>query len=207
MFNPLKPDAGPSPALDAPTIQNNFATYAAIFASTVGGVNYNHTAMNNINQGDHEVVLMEVQLADPGVTQDLDVLYAKNAISNVSTQPQLFVQIPKFLPTADDTTNAPNAPMQLTYNTVNIAGPVYQSFIAGGYIVYMGSTTNIALPVILSPIPTQILIAIAEPNKMNGNIPFMVSTVINNATHDRFTIFSSGITNPYTFCWMAVAIA
>lgn len=202
-YNPLKPDSGPSPLVDAPTIQTNFAQFAAIFSRTAGGVIYNHTPLNDNNQGDHEAILLEKQTADPGVTQLLDALYCKDATSNAGTQPQLFVQIPKFLPTILDTRNAPNNPMQLTYNAVNTAGPIYQSFLAGGYLVFFGTTNNIALNITLSPAPTTLLLAIAEPqNVLAGNTAFDVTTnIINNSTFKINSISAIGV---YTFSWIAI---
>jgi len=204
----FKPDQGPSPLLDAPNIQGNFATYASTFASTSLGVKYNHTPLNDPNQGDHEVVLMELLANDPGVDTDLVSVYSKNATSAVSTEPQVFVQIPKFLPTINDTTNAANIGMQLTYNKVNVVGPQYQSFIAGGYLVYIGSTTDITLTITLSPIPTKILVAIATPNTMTTAgtpQPFNVSTTILSSS--TFKINSGLGAATYKFTWMAIALA
>lgn len=199
----IKPDGGPSPKVDVVQIRTNFSQFATIF-------NGNHTALNNTNQGDHENVILTKQTADPGVTQDLDVLYCKDATSQAGTQPQLFIQIPKFLPNQFDTTQAENTPMQLTYNSVNTAGPVYQSFLPGGYLLFFGSTSNIAVNITLSPAPTKILIAIATPNTMTTAgtpIPFNVSTTIltNSTFKINSTLNGSGPVIAYSFGWMAVA--
>lgn len=197
----IKPDAGPSPALDASIIQNNFSEFGTIFSN-------NHTALNLNNQGGHEKVILELQSADPGVSQDLAVLYAKNATSNLGTQPQLFVQIPKFLPNQNDPNLVENVGMQLTYNTVNTAGPLFQSFLAGGYLIYFSSTSNIAVNITLSPAPTQILMVIATPNNTTGGInplPFDVSVQIINS--NTFKINSASATGVYTFGWVAIAKA
>jgi len=213
-YSPDKPDEGPSPAIDVVQIQTNFSQFASIFSN-------NHTALNDKNQGAHEGVILTRQLFDPGVTEDLAVLYAKNAGSKAGSQLQLFVQIPKFLPTGQDTTNAKNVGMQLTYNSVNTAGPIYQSFLPGGYLLYQGSVSGNTTPnvliadtVILSPAPTKILVAIATPNTMTSvgiAIPFNVSTTINTVTNDRFVINSTGNASggsiPYSFVWMAIATA
>lgn len=211
-YDPTKPDPSPSPAVDVAQIRTNFATWATALVQ-------NHTAMNNRNQGDHEKVLMELQTNDPGVTEDLDVLYAKNATTHAGTEPQLFVQIPQFLPNANDWTQNPNLGMQLTYSKVNTAGPVYQSFLPGGYLLYFGSVsgmttpnTSLAITVVLSPVPTKILLAIATPNTMTSlgaPIPFDVSTAINTITNDRFVINSTsngaGGSIAYSFGWVAIA--
>jgi hypothetical protein len=199
----VKPDAGPSPKDDVVQIRTNFSQFATIF-------NGNHTALNASNAGDHEPVVFTLQSADPGVTQDLDVLYCKNASSQAGTQPQLFVQIPDFLPNHNDPTVTKNDPMQLTYNSVNTAGPVYQSFLPGGYLLFFGSTSNIAVNITLSPAPTKILVAIATPNTMTTvgtPRPFFVSTqIVSNST---FKINSSlnigGPVIAYSFGWVAIA--
>lgn len=212
MYNRLKPDAGPSPALDASIIRTNFSDFATIFAT-------NHIALNDRNQGAHGQVIMQNQSSDPGVTEDLAILYSKTASSNLGSQPQLFVQIPKFLPTNLDTTDAQNVGMQLTYNEVNTAGPVYQSFLPGGFIFYFGIVSGVSVPNVitslninLSPAPTEIITAIATPNTMTTigtPQPFSVSTEINS--NSMFTIWSTanggGPGIPYSFTWTAIAKA
>jgi hypothetical protein len=214
-----KPDSGKSPDLDAPTIQGNFAAYAGIFGT-------NHVPINSALQGDHSNVIFENQSADPGVTNDYTVLYSKNAAAKTGgPQPQLFVQIPQFLPNAQDTRNAPNIGMQLTYNTVNTAGPQYQSFLVGGYILYFGvdsgttsgsgSTSNpIQDTITLVPAPTKILLAIAEPQTMTAvgtPTPLNVGTQILGSTN-QFKIFSNpgkGLVpgSAYSFGWLAIGRA
>ena len=205
-YSPIIPNGVQSPKDQVVAVQTNFAQFAAIFASTSGGVNYNHTALNDTNQGDHESVILTNQTADPGVTTALDVLYSKNASSKAGIQPQLFVQIPKFLPNQNNSDNVPNTPMQLTYNSVNTSGPIYQSFLAGGYLLYFGMVSSIGSPIILSPAPTKLLIAIADGNNVLGvnQVPFNVCTSINTTTNDRFTIFSDNATGSFTYTWMAI---
>lgn len=193
-----------SPFDQAPIIQGNFAAYNTAFS-------VNHSALNNVNQGKHEAVVMENQAADPDVDQDLCVIYSKDATSKAGTQPQLFLRMIKYLPTALDTNTPENDPMQLTYNEVNVAGPIYQSFLAGGYLIYFGSTIDITNPVILTPEPTTLLIAIASPNTLTttgSTRPFNASTVIDTALNDRFTIFSDldspNVPPPYNFNWVAI---
>lgn len=120
-YSNTKPDPGPSPKVDVNQIRNNFSSYATSFSQ-------NHTALNNRNQGFHEGVIFEQQSTDPEVGETFDVLYTKSVTNSVSTQPQLFVRLPVFLPTNNDTVGYGNDPMQLTYNSVNTAGPEYQSF-------------------------------------------------------------------------------
>jgi len=202
-YTPIKPDSGPSPAVDTTYIRDNFAQFAAIFSSTAGGIIYNHTPINDRNQGDHEVVLLEKQATDPEVTENWATLYAKDANSNAGIQPQIFARIQKFLPTNIDPRNAQNTPMQLTYNQVNTAGPVYQSFIPGGFLVYFGTTNNIAVPITVSPVPTSLFLAIAAPyNVTTGNIPFDTTTEILSTS--QFRINSLSATGVYTFGWVAI---
>lgn len=183
-YTPIKPDAGPSPLLDAPKIQTNFSQYAAIFSSTIAGINYNHTALNDANQGNHEVILLQRQTTDPTVEGNETILYCKNATSNAGTQPQLFLRIPTFLPTQFDARVSTNTPMQLTYNEVNTAGPVYQSFLVGGYLIYFGTVNAIPSTVTLAPAPTSIVIAIAAFQKtlIPNNVAADIRTQILNTS-------------------------
>lgn len=200
-YSITKPDSGPSPALDVTQIQTNFSQFGTIFSA-------NHTAMNDVNQGDHEAVIIKNQATDPGVTQNLAILYCKNATSQAGTQPQLFAQIPKFLPNQNDSNNAANTPVQLTYNQVNTAGPVFQSFLPGGYLLYFGSVASIASPITLTPSPTQILVAIATPYDVNvffNSVPFTVSTTILTNSTFRINCIEGGTTVP--FGWIAIARA
>lgn len=197
-YIPTKPDAGPSPFVDASTIQTNFQQFGIIFAN-------NHKALNKFGQGDHTTVILENQASDPGITTSLVALYNKNAgAATGGPQPQLFFQIPKFLPTQYDTSNIPNVGMQLTYNTVNTSGPTqYQSFLPGGYIIYFGSTMNAAIPITLSPVPSNLIVANATmTTTTGGGVPFSVSTSINSAS--QFTI-NTNATGAYTILWFAIA--
>lgn len=212
MYNPLIPLPTDSPNTSSSPIQVNFAQFQAIFSTLTAGVNYNHMPMNDPNQGKHAAILMENESTDPGVTGDYTVLYNKNAVTKASTQPQLFVQIPKFLPTTGDTTNAPNDPMQLTYNSVNIAGPQYYSFMPGGYLIYFGSTNNIAASIVLSPVPTAIVCAISLPtatgSASNGggtrtNIPYDSNVVVTQP--GTVKINSSRAPGGATFFYLIIA--
>lgn len=201
-FDPNTPQPQPSPAATQSQIQTNFAQFATVFA-------VNHTALNNSHQGDHEAVIMQVQTDDPGVTQDLVALYCKNATSQAGTQPQLFAQIKEFLPTSLDTTTAPNTPMQMTYNSVNTAGPQYQSFLVGGLLVFFGSVTGVNVPVTitLSPSPSVIQVAIAIPTALSppNNFPDTVNTQIISAS--QFKINSTNALPGDLFYWIAIGAA
>jgi hypothetical protein len=212
-YNPEIPLVTAAPKDSALPIQVNFSQFASIFSSLSATVNYNHMPLNDTNEGKHGAVIFQNQTLDPGVTDDYDVLYAKNATSSVSTEPQLFVQIPKFLPTNLDSTNAPNNPMQLTYSTVNTTGPIYYSFLPGGYIFYFGNVTGTALnpyTVTLSPTPTSIIACFAFPNTVEANSvhnPLKMSVVNNSPTGFKvYTNLSNGPAT-YNFNWMAIAQA
>jgi hypothetical protein len=200
-YSPIIPQGEPSPAAQVTAVQTNFAQFAAIFASTTGGINYNHTALNLPNQGNHETILFETQTVDPTVIGDLISLYSKNATSSVDTEPQLFLRIPEFLPNANDPNMPGNIPVQLTFNQVNTTGPAYQSFLIGGYLIFFGSTTNISSPITLTPAPTTTVFAIAFPTFTSAN-PVPVSTQV--LTANTFQIFSSGLPGSYTFNWIAI---
>lgn len=214
-YDPQIPLVTESPLTSASPIQVNFDQFAKIFSTLAGGLFRNHVPFNNANQGQHGAMIFQKQTADLGVTQDLDVLYAKDYVGQVSTEPQLYAQIPKFLPTSLDTTNAPNTPMQLTYNSVGMAGPLYYSFMPGGYLVYFGMVigTNLtSYSLIMSPTPKSLLIAIANPNTVETNSfhrPMKISTDITSNT--TFFVNSTVGTSPspalYSFTWFAIGIA
>lgn len=150
-----------------------------------------------------------VASVDPGVNNNFTALYPKNVTAATGgTKPQLFIQVPQFLPTDNDSRAAPNLGMQITCNQVNTSGPQYQSFLPGGYLIYWGTTTNIATPITLSPAPSKILVAVATPNTMTtaGNGPFDASTTITSAS--TFKINSSlnfgGSPISYSFGWYAI---
>jgi hypothetical protein len=201
----IKPDAGPSPALDAPTIQTNFAQFAAIFSNATPALK-NHTAFNGPNQGDHENVIFNAPISDPGVSEDLNVLYCKNADSQLGMQPQLFLQIPKFLPNQFDFTSNPNSGMQITYNQVNTSGPVYQSFLVGGYLIFFGTVTDIGPDIILSPSPSSLYLAVATPYVTS--LPSLAQNPMSTTilTIDSFKI-NSNIVMPYTVGFVAIGKA
>lgn len=193
-YNPNIPIGENSPASQIPQVQQNFASLASVFAN-------NHTPFNNFNQGDHEAIIFQNQTLDPDVTQNLDVIYAKNATQASGTQPQLFLRIPSFLPLPIQ-----NLPMQLTYNSVNTTGPQYQSFLPGGYVVYFGTITNVAVPIVLSPTPSEIVCAIANPNNLTSvgtPVPFDVSVQITQPATVK--VNSALATGSYTFTYIVIA--
>ncbi len=192
-YVPTQPTDLPPPNIAVDQIRINFSQYATVFDN-------NHVALNANNQGKHSNVILQRQATDPVVNGDYDSLYTKSVTTTSSTSDELFVRIPKFLPNQQN-----NEPIQLTFNTVNTAGPVYQSFMAGGYIVYFGFTTNIAIPIVLSPAPSVILCAIANGNgftTIGTPIPFDAAVLVNSNT--QFTISSVAATGVYRFSWFAI---
>lgn len=199
-YSPLKPDGGPSPNIDVAQIQVNFSQFSTIFQR-------NHTALNNANQGDHEAVIFEEQSVDPVVDDEFVSLYAKEVVGFALTQPQIFARIQEFLPTDNDQMAAPNDPMQMTFYNVNTAGPIYQSFVMGGYLVFFGQTTDVTANIVLSPGTTSIVCAIAASHTMTSvgtPIPYRVST--NVLSHNTFKINIFPTTMPYLVSWMVIAI-
>lgn len=202
-----KPDSGFSPVLDCPTIQGNFDAFNSIFSSSSGGVNYNHTAMNLKNQGDHEVVLFQQQSTDPNPTDNIVAFYSKAASSAVSTQPQLFSQTEVFLPAI--TNNA----IQMTYNTINNTGPIYQSFLPGNpglfcgpYLVYFGNFVGSGNTVItVSPASTRLLFAYANVYAVTivgAPVAYPVATQI--LTPSTFQINLGTLPANTTIGWLAI---
>lgn len=211
-YSPNIPEPSSSPKSSVASIQTNYSQFASVFSDTSGGVVYNHMPLNDFNQGKHAAVLIQNQGGDIGIgdTQSLAILYSKTAPAAAGNQPQLFVQIPKFLPTKLDTTKFNNPGMQLTYNSVNTSGPIYQSFLTGGYILYFGSTTTIGTPIVLSPIPTNILCVQAIPQGTSTvgsqtNVPYDVGVVVTQP--NTIKINSTRAPGGAKFLWMAIASA
>lgn len=208
-FNPNIPVADDSPKNQASLIRTDFSTFASVFSTTILTNTYNHTAVNTQNQGDHETVILQDQVTtDPVINDNFACLYCKDAPSKAGTQPQLFLRIPKYLPNQFVGKNAPNNPIQLTYNQVNTTGPQYQSFLPGGYLLYFGQTTisnpQVSKVITLSPAPTKIIIAIAYANTANGNGgAIKVST--NITSNQQFTIFSQSFAGSVTFSYLVIA--
>lgn len=193
-FTTKKPDRGPSPSADASNIQGNFDFWDTAFA-------VNHVAINESFQGDHTYVVFQKLSSNPKVSGNHNTLFAVNATSKVDTQPQLFFKMPKYY------TKIENNAMQMTYNQVNVAGPQFQSFLPGGYLLYFGSESNINLSVTITlvPEPKEILLAIATPNNLSGSgPPFDVRTTI--LTNKTFKIDTDS-TGSNTFGYVVVAQA
>jgi hypothetical protein len=210
VYTSNKPDAGPSPLLDAPIIQANFATFNTVFSNTVGSNVYDHTALNSPLQGHHESIVMNNQAQAPGVAQNLCVLFNMNATNAAGTQPQLWAQITRFLPTGFDTTNPGNPPMLLTYNAVNTSGPIYQSFLPGGYIFYIGTATFGSLNITVTPTCTKLLIAVATAQNtysIGGSFRAVaIATTITGT--NTFTIFpDTHASAGNTYLWYAIGVA
>ncbi len=201
-FDPNIPQSEPSPATQQPDVKTNFGQFASVFSSTSGGVIYNHTPLNSSNQGKHEAIILEKQVIDPVIAGNIVDIYNKND--------QIFLRIPRFLP--ENT----NTPIQLTYSTVNTAGPQYQSFLPGGYILYTGSSSGItssASPVVttitLSPAPSLILLPMAASNTMTQfgtPQPCGIGTQILNASQFNITLTSpsNGAAATYNITWFAI---
>ena len=215
-FDPNIPVGDLSPATQQPQVKTNFSTFPAIFASSSGGVNYNHTAINLSNQGKHEAIIITQQTVDPVITNNYVALYAKNAVQASGNALEIFERIPQFNP------NIPNNPIQLTYNVVNIAGPQYQSFLPGGYILYNGSVSGTAtnantlvFTITVTPTPSAGLTPIAASNTASSRssalnfIGCAISTQVISV--NQFKIFMESPYStlnpmaPFTLTWMALA--
>ena len=192
-YSPNIPTDLPSPSIAVNFIKTNFSQFLTVFAN-------NHVTINDSNQGKHANVIFQQQVT-PTITGNYDAIYGQQISSFPGMFQGLFVKTPQFLP---DPTQ--NLPFQLTYFITNTTGPVYQTFLPGGYVVYFGTTSNIALTISLSPQPTKILCVIPNANNfttVGSPIPFDSSvTVLNNF---QFKINSQTATGVYTFTWMAIA--
>jgi hypothetical protein len=202
-YDPLTPNSVQSPKDQVTAVQGNFDSFASVFSSTAAGVIYNHTPFNVAKQGNHEAILMETQGDDPDVDEDLVAVYSKDSASQVSTEPQLFFRLPVFLPTKQDTNTPGNPPTQITYSTVNTAGPQYQSFLPGGYVTYFGSVTATG-NVTLVPAPTAIVLAIAVPTSGIAVVNDVSTEIVSN---DTFSINSDSASGVFSFSYFVIAQA
>lgn len=206
-YDPKVPEIQESPKTSCVPIQENFLNFSTAFSNLITGVVHGHINLNDFNKGKHAAVMFQRQTIDPDVTLDLTTLYAKNAASAAGTHIQLFSRILKFLPTEQDTTDASNTPIQLTYDKVNTGGPQYQSFLPGGYILYFGSQTNIANSIALSPTPSEILSVMSMATDTRGisGTPAVDSSV--EVTQPNIFKINSFFGASQTFLWLAIARA
>lgn len=187
LYNPNIPQDLPPGTVIVDEIRANFSQYAMVFDN-------NHEPLNNSNQGKHTNVLLQQQSTEPVVNGSFDAFYSAEVTSNSSVSEELFVKIPQFLPP-----QFPNDPMQLTFNSVNTVGPNYQSFIAGGYIVFFGTVLGPTNTITLSPKPKKIVCAIA-----NGNFFALDVAVLVNANNFQFTITSALATGANPLSWFCI---
>lgn len=192
-YDPTIPNDLPPPNVIVDQIRTNFSQYAAVFDN-------NHVALNSTNQGKHSNVILQRQISDPVIEGDYDSLYSKSVTSNSSTSEELFVRIPQFLPNQQ-----PNDPIQLTFNSVNTAGPQYQSFMAGGNVVFFGQTNVVPITITLSPAPTSILCVIANSNSFTTvGTPIPIDVGVQVLTNTQFRITSVAASGVYLFTWFAI---
>lgn len=199
-YNPSQPEDLPPPSVAVDTIRNNFSSYADVFDN-------NHIAMNASNQGKHNQVILQQQLIDPTINSNFADLFSKIISAQSGMSQELHAMIPKFL-----SNNKPNTPQQLTFNVVNTTGPdQYQSFIAGGYIIYFGKVTQtgiaIAIPITLSPVPTEIVCAIANSTTVISSSTFFYAPVaVNVVSNSQFNVNpSTNAGAPRDFYWVCIA--
>jgi len=98
--------------------------------------------------------------------------------------------------------------MQLTYNKVNTAGPQYQSFLPGGYILFFGiqlfTNPTTTETITLVPLTSSIVVAIAYGNNTSSGAFRAVTTNITSA--NTFDIITPSYSSPtLNFTWMAIA--
>ncbi len=192
-YSSTEPQDLPPPVVATVQMKTNFAQFQTVFTN-------NHVALNNSSQGKHGKVVFEAQTSDPGVTGNYDAVYCKSVTNTSSTQPQAFLQIPQFLPN-----NQPNTPQQITFDSVNTAGPDYHTFLPGGYIMFFGSVNAVPTTITLNPIGKGITSVIVNPNNLTSigqPVPFDAYATVLNAT--QFVINSGYATGVYTFTWVAI---
>jgi hypothetical protein len=191
LYDPTKPTDLPPPQTGVPSVKANFSQYATGFGN-------NHVPLNATYEGKHANVILQQQGSIPSNEGGFDSLYSYVANAAFGPTLEIFARIPQFL-----TLDKPNNQTQLTYHAVNVAGPQYQSFLAGGYIIYFGTATqntlNIPLNslITLSPAPSKILCIIANPTRLAlvnavGTFlaPQKVNVVLSTINAAQFTIFA-----------------
>lgn len=206
-FDPNIPTDLPSPSISVDAIRTNFSQYGQVFDN-------NHVALNGTFQGKHTHVIFQQQLSDPDVEGSFDTLYGKSTSSNLGNFQSVFAKIPQFLPN-----QLPNLPMQLFFNQVNTAGPQYQSFLAGGYIIYFGKINSVVgtinSTITLVPAPSEILCVIPNSTRLvapNGSLgpsaPLRLSVTLDSMDNSKFTIRSGPLAAPQItgdVNWLAIA--
>ncbi len=209
-YDPNQPTNTPPPDIGIDSVRNNFSSYANVFDN-------NHIALNANNQGKHSNVILQQQSSDPSVEGSFDALYSNVASTNLGATLEIFAKIPQFL-----SLDKPNNPEQLTFHTVNTAGPTqYQSFLPGGYILYFGTETNnvvntpLTALVTLVPAPAKILCVIANPTRLalvtgaGSNLaPQKVSVILSTTNTAQFTIFAVApgpLLSVGNITWIAIA--
>lgn len=203
IFDPTKPTDLPPPSVSVDTIRTNFSSYADVFDN-------NHIALNLSNEGKHNQVILQQQFGNPVVNGNFADLFSKIISAQSGNSQELHAMIPRFLPN-----DFAYQPQQLTFNIVNTVGPnQYQSFIAGGYIVYFGKVTQgpgsaVSLSVALSPTPSQVVCVIANSTTViNSSTFFYQPVAVNNVSTAGFNVNPSG-SNPgpggQDFYWICIA--
>lgn len=200
-FDPTIPQDLPPPTVIVDQIRTNFAQYATVFDN-------NHVALNDSQQGKHTNVILQEQLSNPIVSGNFDSLFGKSVTTTSSTSQELFVTIPQFLPV-----DKLNIPMQLTFNSVNTAGPQYQAFLAGGYIIYWGTVASanptVNATITLSPVPSKIVCVIPNPTKLGGvgvtTAAIKVYSTLSTSNPAQFTINATFPGGTGDIKWLAIA--
>lgn len=198
-YDPNQPSENTSPSTSVGSIRTNFSQFYTIFSNYVGNIYYNHISPNDDNQGNHGAVIFQKQTEDPDVEDNIAVLYAKDLTTAASTEPQIFCR-------NQETQALPDLPFPITYNKVSLSAVQYQTFMMGGYLVYIGVTNNIAVPITLTPIPTSILNVQISVQDVNGtNIPYDGGVVVTQP--DTIKINSTNAPGGTNYLWLAIAKA
>ena len=148
MYNPNAPQNNP-PLIEQPKIKTNFSVFSDAILN-------NHEPMNDPNQGNHKNVIMKVQASIPPVIQNVGTLFCKSVANGIGTTNQIFYS---NFPIIDGNINPKNV-NQLTYNQIIYSGSQQQTFIFGGYVIFIGKIAVVAsssITVTLSPTISSII--------------------------------------------------
>lgn len=181
-YNSAIPNAGDPRASSQRQLLANFQAINSVWS-------VNHASLNGTDiQGQHDVLTIRPQSADPVTAANQVALYGKL----VSTIPNLF-----FRPASSGT------PIQLTYGSVSAgSGDTQQSFIAGPFVIYMGIVRGgITSGQTITVLPSSTLIY-ANISTFGGTAPgtITVTAIATNISGNTFQVFfQNGITVPIIY--------
>jgi hypothetical protein len=173
-------------------IRSNYQSINAAFSR-------NHVALpNKQNEGMHNFLTFRLQTGDPTTTATQIALYTKV----VNSIPELF-----FRPSNDQT------PIQLTYPSLSVGLqstnpdvflPQQYSFMAGPFVIYMGTILiNDGDVITLLPATTLVYVSVIQKDAAAAGKQNAAAT---NVAANQFTVRIPFNTQPQTVCYTAIGV-